>query len=341
VSLGERHLKRCCMVVLCLAAALVVSIGAASAPRASGADSQVTAAESAKKCKGKKHGHGRKRGKGTKKCRKVASRPNVALQPNIAAQTPKVTLTVGSTLPGAGAIDSSPTGISCGIVCTERFDPGTVVRLSATQAPGYFHTAWYGGGCSGRGDCVVVLDSDTAVVAGFVRRVTVTADAGTGGSVEATAPGAPFGVCTAGGCEVNPGDEVTLTASPDSGFMFDQWTGDCSGKDPVFTFSAIVSPDKVCHASFVPLPDMQLTVNLPGTGLGNVTSSPAGINCPVNCSASFQEGTVVTLTAAPADGSIFASWFGPCSGLEPCTFTLNAPTTVTADFVLVNDPTDP
>jgi hypothetical protein len=30
-----------------------------------------------------------------------------------------------------------------------------------------------------------------------------------------------------------------------------------------------------------------------------VTSSPAGINCGTNCSASFDRGTTVTLTAAP------------------------------------------
>lgn len=319
------------MFALCLAAALVVSIGTASASRASGADSHVAAA---KKCKAKKHGDGRKRGKGHKKCRQAPSQ-------NLAAQAPKVTLTVGSTLPGAGAIDSSPTGISCGTVCTKQFDPGTVVTLSATHATGYFQTDWYGGGCSGHGDCVVTLDSDTAVVAGFVPRVAVDADAGTGGTVAASAPGAPFGVCTGGTCEVNPGDDVTLTATPDSGYMFDQWTGDCSGTDPVFTFSAIASPDKDCHASFAPLPDIPLTVNFPGTGTGTVTSSPAGLNCASNCTVSFQQGTVVTLTATPDDGVVFAGWLSVCSGQSPCTFTLNSPTTVTAEFLLVNDPTDP
>jgi hypothetical protein len=328
MPLGERHGKRRSKIVLCLAAALVVSIGATSAATtASGAESQ--GAATAKKCKGKKHGKARKRGTSRKKCLKLAT------------SGPKVTLTVGSTLPGAGTIDSSPAGLSCGTVCTAQFDPGTVVRLSAAQASGYFHTAWYGGGCSDRGDCVVVLNSDTAVVAGFVRQVAVSADIVGSGSVVASAPDAPFGVCAGTGCLVNPGDDVTLTASPDSGYMFDQWSGDCSGTDPVFTFTAIASPDKDCQASFAPLPNVVLTVNFPGTGLGSVTSSPAGINCAANCSASIQQGTMVTLTAFPADGSIFGGWFGPCSGQSPCTFTLNAPTTVNADFVLVDDPTDP
>jgi hypothetical protein len=254
-----------------------------------------------------------------------------------------VTLTVGSNLPGAGTIDSSPTAISCGTVCSAQFDPGTVVTLSASQIPGYFQTDWYGGGCSGRGTCELVLNSDTAVVAGFVRRVTVTADAGTGGTVEASAPDAPFGVCSGASCQVNPGDDVTLTASPDSGFMFDQWTGDCSGKNPVFTLSSVASPDKDCQAGFAPLPDMQLSVNLGGTGLGGVTSSPAGIDCPAtSCSASFQQGTVVTLTATPADGSVFAGWHDACEGVGPvpCTLTISGPTTASAAF-FADDPGGP
>src|SRR3954452_18790427 len=164
MSLGERHRMRRCMVVLCLAAALVLSIGTASAaPRTSGADSHLKAGQSAKKCKGKKHG---KRGKG-RKCRKKVAPANVA------PTGPKVTLTVGSTLPGAGTIDSSPTALSCGTVCSAQFDPGTVVTLTASRAPSYFQTEWYGGGCSGHGTCELVLNSDTAVVAGFVPRVTV------------------------------------------------------------------------------------------------------------------------------------------------------------------------
>jgi len=319
MPLGERRGKRRSKIVLCLAAALVVSIGATSAATtASGAESQ--GAATAKKCKGKKHGKARKRGTSRKKCLKLAT------------SGPKVTLTVGSTLPGAGTIDSSPAGLSCGTVCTAQFDPGTVVRLSAAQASGYFHTAWYGGGCSDRGDCVVVLNSDTAVVAGFVRQVAVSADVVGSGSVVASAPDAPFGVCAGTGCVVNPGDDVTLTATPDSGFTFDQWTGDCSGTDPIFTLSALALPDKACHASFVPLPDVLLTIDYSGDGIGTVTSSPAGVNCPGACSASFQQGTVVTLSAVPADTVTFAGWSGPCSGTGTCTFTLGGPTTVTAAF---------
>ncbi|MDQ1509359.1 MAG: trimeric autotransporter adhesin, partial [Actinomycetota bacterium] len=71
-----------------------------------------------------------------------------------------------------------------------------------------------------------------------------------------------------------------------------------------------------------------------------VTSVPAGIDCGVTCSASFNSGTSITLTAAPAAGSSFGGWSGGgCSGTGTCTVTLNTNTTVTATFTLTPNPT--
>jgi hypothetical protein len=76
-----------------------------------------------------------------------------------------------------------------------------------------------------------------------------------------------------------------------------------------------------------------LTVNKPGSGTGTVSSSPAGINCGPTCSASYDSGTIVTLTASVASGSIFDGWSGGgCSGTGNCVVAVNAATTVTATF---------
>src|SRR3954454_20521911 len=76
-----------------------------------------------------------------------------------------------------------------------------------------------------------------------------------------------------------------------------------------------------------------LTVNRSGSGTGVVSSSPAGIACGANCSASFTGGTQVALAATPAAGSTFAGWNGGgCSGTGPCTVTMDAAKTVTATF---------
>lgn len=76
-----------------------------------------------------------------------------------------------------------------------------------------------------------------------------------------------------------------------------------------------------------------LTVSIDGAGTGIVTSSPAGINCGTDCSKSYTENTVVTLTASPATGSSFAGWSSACTGTNNCSVTMDAAKFVTATFV--------
>jgi hypothetical protein len=74
-----------------------------------------------------------------------------------------------------------------------------------------------------------------------------------------------------------------------------------------------------------------------GNGSGMVTSVPSGINCGATCTASFQSGTQVTLTAVAASGSIFAGWSGGgCSGIESCAVTLTANTSVVPTFTQIS-----
>lgn len=68
-----------------------------------------------------------------------------------------------------------------------------------------------------------------------------------------------------------------------------------------------------------------------GSGAGTMAGS--GISCGSVCSNDYAPGTVVTLTATPAIGSIFAGWSGGgCSGTGTCTVTMNASTSITATF---------
>lgn len=76
-----------------------------------------------------------------------------------------------------------------------------------------------------------------------------------------------------------------------------------------------------------------LTVSKDGTGVGTVTSAPAGINCGVDCSEIYLDGTTVTLSAAAGGESSFDGWAGGgCSGTGDCVTTITANTTVTATF---------
>ena len=79
-------------------------------------------------------------------------------------------------------------------------------------------------------------------------------------------------------------------------------------------------------------PQMELlTVNVASGG--TVSSSPAGISCPVNCIASFATNTQVTLSAAPASGHQFNGWSGACSGSGACTVEMTSAQTVTGTFI--------
>ena len=88
-----------------------------------------------------------------------------------------------------------------------------------------------------------------------------------------------------------------------------------------------------------PSPPPQLSVRREGTGAGSVTSSPAGIECGNTCARSLPPGSQVTLTAAPAAGSTFAGWQGPCTGTGACTLTLTKGASVGAIFRSPGAPT--
>jgi hypothetical protein len=79
---------------------------------------------------------------------------------------------------------------------------------------------------------------------------------------------------------------------------------------------------------------MMLTVTKTGLLGGVVTSSPPGINCGATCSAAYDSGAVVTLTATPVLLSIFTGWSG-CDSVSgtTCTVTMSRARSVTANFL--------
>jgi subtilisin-like proprotein convertase family protein len=75
------------------------------------------------------------------------------------------------------------------------------------------------------------------------------------------------------------------------------------------------------------------TLSVAMAGDGTVTSDPPGINCPLTCSAAFDDRSEVTLSAAAGARSTFAGWSGGgCSGDATCTVTMNGDESVTATF---------
>jgi hypothetical protein len=134
------------------------------------------------------------------------------------------------------------------------------------------------------------------------------------------------------------GTMITLTADPDDGNDFAGWTGiDCQGggnDDLECLF--VIEENETVTATFS-ASTHTLDVDRDGSGMGNVTSSPSGIDLDAgDVSATFVHGTEITLTALAAPGTnFFIEWrTGPCAGSTSttCTFTITDDTAVDATF---------
>ncbi len=129
--------------------------------------------------------------------------------------------------------------------------------------------------------------------------------------------------------------ELALLQKAAPGSEFAGWSGSfCSGTGACeVTMEGARSVTATFSLPPPPPLDYVLSVERLGSGSGTVTSDPAGIDCGSDCSESFFEGTKVTLTAAPAPGSVFDHWTGGgCSGSGACKVTMEGARSVTATF---------
>jgi len=156
------------------------------------------------------------------------------------------------------------------------------------------------------------MDAPKTVTAVFAEtlyalNVTITG----GGTVALNPPGGAYA----------PGTQVTLSATPDTGWHFDEWQGDLSGGATWIqvTMDAAKSVTAVFERE-----EYTLTV-LPTDG-GSVTLDPPGGTYPYE--------TVVTLTPLPDEGNRFEIWGGELSGTgQPITITMTENRYVDAFFM--------
>lgn len=162
-----------------------------------------------------------------------------------------------------------------------------------------------------------------------IRIASLTVAPGAGGTVRGPkiACGGSQGRC---GRLANPGEVITLTATPDPDAVFLGWSGACAGTvGPVCTLT--MSGDVATAPEF----GYPVTVTTSGTGAGTVTSSPAGIECGTTCGASFPAGSTVTLSATPDSASGIGAWGGACEAAgsgSDCVLTVDGPASADARF---------
>ena len=218
--------------------------------------------------------------------------------------TAKATVTVA--VSGPGAVRSSGLQGDCRGTCWFSVPRDTPVHLEPV-IDGEATFAGWSGACGGTGACDLAPGVDVSVAATFMaakpRRLQVSLNGA--GTVRSD----PAGIDCPRTCAADfpPGTAVRLDASAPDGWDFTGFGGACSGPACALTLSDDVS----AWATFVQRP-ANLAVQL--TGSGSVTSSPAGIDCPRVCSATFAGGSNVTLTATPAAGFNFSAFSGACSG---------------------------
>jgi uncharacterized repeat protein (TIGR02543 family) len=190
------------------------------------------------------------------------------------------------------------------------------VLVSQSASSGYVFSEWTGD-CSGADDCIVTMDSDKTVVANFseIVEATLTIEKIGEGS---TSPS--VGVYTH-----DYGEAVSITATPATNYVFNNWTGDYTGTDPN-DCSITMDGDKTVTANFE-IEQRDLEVYIDGSGSGSITPDLVGTN-------SYDYGETVSITATPATGSLFTEWTGACTGTDPndCSITMDSDKTVTANF---------
>jgi hypothetical protein len=237
-------------------------------------------------------------------------------------------LTVNIT--GNGSVISDPAGID---EDTTQFSFPNNTPVTLTATPDDNEAVIWGGACEGAtgNTCELIMNADKTVSVTFAeaQTLTVTKDGTGSGTVTSN----PAGIDCGDTCEAQfeNGSTVVLTATPASGSQPVVWGGACSGATGN-TCSVTMDDAKTVTATFnVPPGQQQLAVTK--TGLGTVTSSPAGINCGNTCTNSFNEGVTVTLNASPANGEAVI-WGGACEGAEgnSCTVTMSEARNVSVAF---------
>jgi len=247
-------------------------------------------------------------------------------------QVPQYTLTVSKSGTGSGTVTA--TGINCGSDCSETYNSGTSVTLTATAATGSTFAGW-SGACTGTGTCTVTMNTAKSVTAAFsLKTYTITATAGSGGSIS------PSGTIS-----VNYGSSQTFAITPNTNYSISDVMvdGASAGAVSSYTFGNVTA-NHIISASFSYIPPSsgggggapsQYDLTITKSGNGTVTANTGTITWSGNTgTASYSSGTSVTLTAAANTNSTFTGWSGACTGTGTCTVTMDATKSVTAIFAV-------
>jgi uncharacterized repeat protein (TIGR02543 family) len=219
------------------------------------------------------------------------------------------TLTTSVTPGGSGSVNANPAPNCNG---GTQYTHGTEVSLTAVASTGYGLANWTGDLSGSTNPQTVTMDSARSVTAVFtLNAVSLTVNVTGGGTVNQTPSGPYF-----------YGDVVQLTAVPNTGWHFVEWTGGLSGSNN--PESITMNGDRTVTAVFA---RDSVTLTIIVVGNGTVNQVPLG---------PYLYGDEVQLTAVAGTGWQFSSWSGDLTGTtNPATITLDGNKTVTVTFTQI------
>ncbi len=223
------------------------------------------------------------------------------------------TLTVN--IVGNGSVTKTPDQTS--------YAAGTTVQLTAVPGSGATFVGWSGAVTGTNNPVTITMDSNKTVTATFTGGQTQTYTL----TVNVSPTGAGTVTKTPNQTSYTAGTQVTLTATPASGYAFVNWTEGTQVLGTNATLSITMNANRTITANFQQLQAGQYTVTILITpaGAGTVTKTPN--------QTSYTAGTQVTLTATPNSGYQFSNWSGGVTGTQnPITVTVNSNLTITANF---------
>ena len=205
------------------------------------------------------------------------------------------------------------------------YNEGTEVELKATPNQEYVFKNWTGDATGNVNPLKIIMLDDKNITAVFEKvNYALTLDILGEGTVNQE-----IVLEKSTSKDYESGTRVKLTAIPDDGWIFVEWSGDHTGtENPIQltmdqAMSITAKFEKVSYA---------LTIEIEGNGTVNEEIVEAKTS-----SKDYDSGTTVKLTAIPDAGWIFVGWSGDHTGIEnPIQLTMDKAMTIVASFELEN-----
>jgi len=229
-----------------------------------------------------------------------------------------------------GSVSASPAGIDqCTSQCSQLFDYGTLVVLTATATPGYA-VRWSSTCANAQGNtCEVLMDQPRTISVSFMPEVSITVTKT--GSGSGTVVSTPSGINCGTTCSTVVPFETSLefAANPAADSVFVGWVSGC-GAGGAGNCHMTAQEDTTLTAQF----ELKVPVRVTIQGSGTVSSLAPGILCTSSCETYLPPDIPLELHATAAAGHLFTGWSGACQGSSSvCMTDTIAARDVTATFV--------